>query len=34
MNFQELREAIPPAYTEYIGKWLIKVIEKPESLEA
>ena len=34
MTMPELVQAIPPAYTEYIGKWLIKVIEKPESLEA
>ena len=32
MNRHELREAIPPAYTKYIGKYLIEVImakEKP-----
>jgi hypothetical protein len=27
MNRQELREAIPPAYTEYIGKYLMQAIE-------
>jgi len=26
MNRHELREAIPPAYTEYIGKYLIRII--------
>jgi DNA (cytosine-5)-methyltransferase 1 len=26
MNFQELREAIPPAYTEYIGKYLMETV--------
>jgi len=28
MTFNELREAIPPAYTEYIGKYLIGVLKK------
>jgi len=29
MTRPEIREAIPPAYTEYIGKYLLKTIEKP-----
>lgn len=29
MTKQELTQAIPPAYTEYIGKWLLKHLEKP-----
>ncbi len=28
MRDRELNEAIPPAYTEYIGKYLMKVIER------
>ncbi len=28
MTRAELAQAIPPAYTEYIGKWLMKVVEK------
>ncbi len=30
MNQDELREAIPPAYTEYIGKYLMQVVANPE----
>ena len=26
MNKRELNEAIPPAYTEYIGRWLLQSI--------
>ncbi len=29
----ELDEAIPPAYTEYIGKWLMKYLPLPEGQE-
>ncbi len=28
MTRQEVREAIPPAYTEYIGKYLLEVVKK------
>jgi len=29
MTWEELSQAIPPAYTEYIGKYLLKVLEAP-----
>jgi hypothetical protein len=29
-TFAELKEAIPPAYTEYIGKYLMKVLVNGE----
>lgn len=32
MAVKELTQAIPPAYTEYIGKYLMKVVEAPLTL--
>jgi len=33
MNCQEIAEAIPPAYTEYIGKYLMKACEVESDIE-
>jgi hypothetical protein len=32
MTREEINEAIPPAYTKYIGKHLLEALEKPKVL--